>query len=185
MLLIGGWTIAAALQPAHFDPVTQTISALAARGAADRWVMTLALAGVGACYVTTALALRRAALPGRLLLVAGGIATIVVAANPLPAGGGGSLPHGLAAAAGFVAMATWPACGWRRTRQVPGSLGPAASAGAALVLLGLLGWFAAELWTEGAQIGLAERAIAAAEATWPLAVVLIVCWQQSRARGAA
>jgi hypothetical protein len=88
VLLIGGWTIAAGLQPGHFDPVTGTIRALAAHGAADRWVMTLALAALGACYAVTGLALRSAARPGRLLLMAGGVATVVVAANPLPAGAG-------------------------------------------------------------------------------------------------
>src|SRR5690348_16883875 len=61
VLLIGGWTVAARLQPGSFNPVTDTISALAARDAADRWVMTSALAAVGACYVATGLALRPAA----------------------------------------------------------------------------------------------------------------------------
>jgi Protein of unknown function (DUF998) len=174
VLMIGGWTLAAALQPGHFDPVTQTISALAAHGAADSWVMTLALASLGLCHVTTGLALRPAALSARLLLMAGGVATMVVAANPLPAAGGGSLPHGLAAGAGFVALAAWPAGGWQRGGEVPGSVRPAAvSAGAALALLGLLGWFAVELWTGGGQIGLSERVLAGAQALCPLAVVLI------------
>ncbi len=119
VLLIGGWTIAAGLQPDHFDPVTGTISALAAHGATDRWVMTLALAALGACYAVTGLALRPAARPGRLLLVAGGVATVVVAANPLPAGGGSSLPHGLAAGVAFVALVIWPAAAWRRPSSVP------------------------------------------------------------------
>ena len=47
VLMIGGWTVAAALQPGSFDQVTGTISALAGYGATDRWVMTLGLAGVG------------------------------------------------------------------------------------------------------------------------------------------
>ncbi|MGO9054087.1 MAG: DUF998 domain-containing protein, partial [Streptosporangiaceae bacterium] len=63
VLLVGGWTVAARLQPGSFNAVASTISSLAARGAADRWVMTLALAGAGACYVVTGLALRSAALP--------------------------------------------------------------------------------------------------------------------------
>jgi hypothetical protein len=182
--MIGGWTVAAALQPGHFDPVSQTISSLAAYGAADRWVMTLALVGLGACYLTTGLALRPAALPGRLLLMAGGIATAVVAASPLPAGGGGSLSHGLAAGAGFVALAIWPAGGRRRGPAVPVTLRPAVCAIAALILLGLLGWFAAELWTGGGLTGLAERAVAGAQAIWPLAVSLNARWQRPRARTA-
>jgi hypothetical protein len=53
VLLVGGWTVAAGLQPGSFNAVAGTISSLAAEGAADRWVMTLALAGTGACYVMT------------------------------------------------------------------------------------------------------------------------------------
>jgi hypothetical membrane protein len=182
VLVIGGWTVAAALQPDHFDPVRQTISALAAYGAADRWVMTLALAGLGVCHVTTGLALRPAVWPGRLMLMAGGVATAVVAAIPLPAAGGGSLPHGLAAGIGFTALAIWPACGARRGPFVPASLRPAAAVGATLGLLGLLGWFAAELWTGGGQVGLAERVAAGAESIWPLLVVLDARWHQPRGR---
>jgi hypothetical protein len=59
VLLIGGWTVAAGRQSGGFDPVVETISALAAHGADDRWLMTTALAGLGACHLTTALALRR------------------------------------------------------------------------------------------------------------------------------
>jgi hypothetical protein len=192
VLLIGGWTIAAGLQPGHFDPVTGTISALAAHGAADRWVMTLALAALGACYAVTGLALRPAARPGRLLLMAGGVATVVVAANPLPAGGGSSLPHGLAAGVAFVALAIWPAGAWRRpspvlaqpvpASPVPAILRPAVAAGAVLILAGLLTWFAVELWGSGDQVGLSERVLAGAESIWPLAVALIACWQLSQAR---
>ncbi len=56
VLLIGGWTVAAGLQP-QFDPVADTVSALAAIGATDRWVMSGVFVLVGACYIVTALAL--------------------------------------------------------------------------------------------------------------------------------
>jgi len=172
VLMIGGWTVAAALQPGSFDQVTGTISALAGHGAADRWVMTLALAGVGACHVSTGLALRPAAAPGRLFLMAGGVATLLVAASPLPAGGGGSVRHTLAAAAGFITLATWPVLSARREPAVPRSLRPAGSAAAAAALAALLVWFGAELNLGGGQVGLSERALAGAESLWPLAVVL-------------
>jgi uncharacterized protein DUF998 len=70
VLLVGGWTIAAAQQPHGYDPVRDTISALAAQGAADRWIMTSALAGVGACYVVTAAGLRPARAAGRVVFAA-------------------------------------------------------------------------------------------------------------------
>ena len=172
LLLVGGWSLAAGLQPGSFDAVADTISSLAAVGAADRWVMTLALAGVGACYVITGLALRPAAAAGRLLLMSGGVATMLVAAFPETAGDGGSLPHTFWAAAGFVALAVWPLAARRRGSLGPVWLRPGACAVAAGVLLGLLVWFGAELIGGGRQVGLAERVLAGAEAVWPLAVVL-------------
>jgi hypothetical membrane protein len=182
VLLVGGWTLAAGLQPGAFDAVTGTISSLAAVGAADRWVMTLALAGVGACYVITGVALRPATPAGRLVLMAGGVATALVAVFPETAGDGGSLPHTVWAAVGFVALALWPLAARGRGSLVPAWLRPGACAGAAGVLLGLLVWFGAELIGGGRQVGLAERVLAGAEAVWPLAVVLACCARQSRAR---
>ena len=172
VLLIGGWTLAAALQPGNFDQVTGTISALAAHGAADRWVMTLGFLGVGACYVVTALALRPVALPGRILLMAGGLALALVAASPLPGGGGGSVRHTAAAAISFITLATWPVAGARPAPSAPWVLRRWGRAGSATVLLALLVWFGVELNTAGGPVGLAERVLAAAETLWPLAVVL-------------
>ncbi|MGV1037397.1 MAG: DUF998 domain-containing protein [Candidatus Nanopelagicales bacterium] len=116
VLLIGGWTLAAQLQPAGFDSATDTISALAGLGATDRWVMTTALLGLGACHVTTASGLPAAAPAGRVLLAIGGIATMAVAALPLPAVGS-SAAHTTAAGIAFVALSAWPLVAWRRSRS--------------------------------------------------------------------
>src|SRR5581483_2070313 len=165
VLLIGGWTVAAALQPRPFNAVASTISSLAAVGAADRWVMTLALLAVGACDVVTGLALRPAALPGRLILIAGGMAGLLVAANPEPARGG-SPQHAFWATGGFLALAVWPVGARRRGPLVPFGLRPAVAAVATGVLFGLLAWFGAELIMRGAQIGLAERVLTGAHGAW-------------------
>src|SRR4029077_3550504 len=114
---------AARLQPRSFNAVTSTISALAADGAADRWVMTLVLLAVGVCDVVTGLALRPAATPGRLILIAGGMAGVLVAANPEPARGG-SLAHAFWATIGFIALTAWPLGGLRRGASGPGGLAP-------------------------------------------------------------
>lgn len=168
VLLIGGWQVAAARQPGGFDPVSQTISALAARGATDPWIMTSALAGVGVCHTITAVGLVGAAVPGRVLLAAGGLATIGVAVCPLPVSGE-SMGHVVAASAAFGALSLWPALAWRRGARP----GPAAMLGAAAGLLGMLAWFALELSGDGPRIGLSERVLAGAQALWPLAVVLL------------
>jgi hypothetical membrane protein len=181
VLLIGGWTVAAALQPRPFNAVASTISSLAAVGAADRWVMTLALLAVGACDVVTGLALRPAAMPGRLILIAGGMAGVLVAANPEPASGG-SPQHAFWATGGFLALAVWPVGARRRGPLVPFGLRPAVAAVATGVLFGLLAWFGAELIMRGTQIGLAERVLTGAQAAWPLAVVLTCLGGSSWAR---
>jgi hypothetical protein len=170
VLLVTGWTVAAGLQPRSFDPIAGTVSALAAVGAADRWVMSLAFAAAGACEVITGLALRPAAAPGRLILMAGGLAGLLVAANPEHAGG--SLAHACWAAVGFAALVAWPGGAWRRGPSVPWGLRPAVSALAVGLMLGLLAWFGAELVAGGGQIGLAERVMGVAQAGWPLVVVL-------------
>lgn len=169
VLLIGGWTAAAARQPGGFDPVSQTISALAAHGATDRWLMTAALAGTGVSYVVTALGLRDAAMPGRVVLGCGGLATVGVAAFPLSETGE-SAAHTVAASIAFVSVAAWPAVAGRRDADVPVGLRRPVARVAAAVLLGLVGWFAVAL--NGPRVGLAERVAAGAQALWPLAVVL-------------
>ncbi|MER6594606.1 DUF998 domain-containing protein, partial [Micromonospora purpureochromogenes] len=109
VLLVCGWTLAAARQPGGFDPVADTISALAARDARDRWIMTLGLLGLGLCHCLTAAGLRPPRPAGRLLLALGGIATLGVAAFPLPARQGSANAHGLIASVAFGALELWPA----------------------------------------------------------------------------
>jgi Protein of unknown function (DUF998) len=175
VLMVAGWTVAAGLQRS-FDPVADTVSALAAPGAADRWVMTLTFVVVGGCYFVTGLALRPAGTPGRLMLMAAAVAGALVAANPEHPGIRLPVPHMIWGAAGCAALVAWPVGAWRRGPSVPWGLRPVASAGATAVLLALFAWFAAELVTGGGQVGLAERVFGGAQALWPLAVVTSCCY---------
>jgi hypothetical protein len=52
-----------------------------------------------------------------------------------------------------------------------------------VVLFALLVWFAVDLVTGSAQVGLAERVMGGAQAAWPLAVVLSCRITSPRARG--
>jgi hypothetical protein len=183
MLLIGGWTLAARLQPGQFDQVSGTISALAADDAAHRWVMTSALVGVGAAHIGTALALRPASPLARWLIATGGVGTVLVAANPLPAGGGPAPEHAIAAGVAFVALSIWPALSWRRRSAGTGTPAPDAAPpipfrptvalAASGILVGVLGWFFTELLQDTDRVGLSERAAAGSQALWPLAAVLL------------
>ena len=152
-------------------PLANTVSVLAAVGAADRWAMTLTFALVGLCYIVTGIALRPAGPAGRLILAVGAAAGTLVTVNPQPAEGG-SFSHAVWASAGFVALAVWPAGAWRRGSLVPWGLRPAVCLGAVAVLVVLLAWFCAEVVTGAGHAGLAELVLGLAQAVWPLAVVL-------------
>jgi hypothetical protein len=178
VLMVGGWTAAAGLQPHSYNAIAETVSSLAAVGAHDRWVMTLTFLVVAACDVVTGLALRPARAPGRLILMAAAVAGLLVAANPEQPGTNYPLPHIIFGAAGCAALVAWPAAAWRRGPSVPWGLRPVVSAGAVAVLLVLLAWFGTELITAGGQAGLAERIFGAGQ-VWPLAVV-VSCRQAAR-----
>ena len=161
VLLIGGWTLAASLQPAGFDQVSGTISDLAGLAATDRWLMTAALVGVGASHVTTALGLHPADRLGRAALALAGVATIAVAAVPVT-GSDTPTAHTIAAGTSFLALTVFPTLAARSARNTPALLRPAAGVLATATLAIGLGWFAIELSTGGPRVGLSERVSAGA-----------------------
>jgi hypothetical membrane protein len=180
VLLIGGWTVAAARQQGGFDPVQLTISDLAGLGADDRWLMTGALAGLGLCHLTTAAALGDAATAGRVVLAGGGLATVLVAVFPLPADRSGSLPHTVVASAAFLALSVWPALAARRDTVGP-LLRPLPAVTATAALVGCLTWFGVQLRADDA-VGLAERVTAGLQSLWPLAVTTTLALAARRPR---
>jgi hypothetical membrane protein len=132
--------------------------------------MNGALIGVGLCYALVAVGLGPARKGGRVVLAGGGVATLLVAAFPLPVHG--SAPaHAIAATVAFVALGSWPVLA-SRSPAAATLLTRTSSWMATAVLLGLLAWFALDL--HGGERGLAERVVASAQATWPLLVVLDV-----------
>ena len=172
VFLIGGWTLAASLQPESFDPVRQSVSSLARQGAADRWVMTATFIVVAICFIVTALALRPAARPGRLVLVAAALAGMLVAASPAATPPSFSLAHALWSTLGFALLAAWPLAALQSGPGVPWALRPTASVGAVAAIVLLTAWFLLELMSGGHELGLAERTVGIAQALWPLLVVV-------------
>jgi hypothetical membrane protein len=168
VLLIGGFFVATALQPASYNPVRDTISELAAQGATNSWVMTSALVGLGFCYLLAALGLQPARRAGRVLLAGGGVATLLIAVFRQPHHGY-SLPHELAVIAAALTCCTWPVFASRRLHPAL-LMTRTPSIAAAGVSLGLAAWYALE--SHGALLGLAERCAAAAPPLWLLAVVV-------------
>jgi hypothetical membrane protein len=167
--MIGGWSVAAARQPPGYSPARQTISALAAHGAHDRWVMTAGLAVVGVCHLMTASGLRSAHAAGRALLALGGAATIAVAALPQPLLSS-SPGHTLAAGVAFVALSLWPVAA-HTSRGSSTVLRLPASATATVVSVALLVVFFLELHG-GHQVGTAERLLASGQSLWPIVVTV-------------
>ena len=157
--LIGGGEWAAAVQPDGYSRARDSISALAAQGASDRWIMTTALSLVGISYLLTAIGLTGARTSGRWLLALGGAATVLVAASPQP-----HPLHVPAAGIAFVALALWPVA----SRLPTGWTAAAVSA----VTVVLLIWFAMQLG--GPWLGTTERAVAWTEACWPVVCVLVI-----------
>jgi hypothetical membrane protein len=151
VVLVGGFTLGAARQPAHYSSWRDTISALAGRGATDRWVMTIAFALLGLCHLVTAWGLRRS------LLALGGVATALLAVAPLPAHGSSGVHVALATVA-LVSLAAWPLTGDRVERR------------AGVGLLAVLALFFLALQAAVA-VGLAERVVTVAQALWPIVAV--------------
>ncbi|MGW0435109.1 DUF998 domain-containing protein [Micromonospora sp. NPDC003197] len=178
VLLFAGWTVAGERQPDGYNGVNDTISELAANGAADRWIMNVTLLAVGLCYVVTAAGLRPVPVTGRAILAIGGIATMLVTLFPQPEAGP-SDAHGVTASIACLSVAIWPAGAVLvgRPTGVPVSslvwaLRPPVALAVTGFLLVLVGWFALELQSRGSWIGLSERIAAGTQACWPTVVVL-------------
>jgi hypothetical protein len=130
--------------------------------------MTAALLVVGVCYMVTGAGLQPARGAGRVALMGGGVATVMVAAFPQPVQGNG-VSHTIAATIAFSALAVWPVLAARRRSGTP-VLSVAAAVSATVVMVGFLAWFTLEL--HGSHRGIAERAAALAEVAWPLVVAV-------------
>jgi hypothetical protein len=134
--------------------------------------VTLIFVIVGACDIVAGLALRPARIAGRLILMAGGIAGILVAVSPVHLGDGAPVSHIVWAVAGLAALAVWPAAASYRDPAMPWVLRPAVSAWVTVLHLALVAWFGLELITSAGQAGLAERVLGEAQAIWPFVVIM-------------
>lgn len=169
-VMIGSWTISAAMQD-EYDPVRETISWLATSAAVAPAVGACGFAVTGIAHMVTAAGLRAAPPMGRVVLGAGGLATVGIALAPVDRS---PRAHWAAATVALVSLSTWPAAA--RGAGGVGTLAPRSGLLATTGLVGMLAWFTLELHhvtpDDGATTGLAERAVACAGALWPLVVVV-------------
>jgi hypothetical protein len=171
VVLVGGWLMAGALQPASYSPVRETISVLAGHSGTDRWVMTAALALVGGCQIATGAGLAGARTPARILLILAGLATLGIAATPEPATGPTSR-HLAFAVSSIVTTAFWPVFVARRAPVRPWILSVCGCATVTVIFAGLSGWLLLVARDGGADLGLVERLTSAVLGLFPLVVVL-------------
>ncbi|MEU4690443.1 DUF998 domain-containing protein [Actinoplanes sp. NPDC023714] len=155
-VVAGGWA-----QPAPFDWIERSVSAMAALDARHRYLTTAAMAGAGVIHVLVALGVTAMAVSGRALLALAGLFLLLAAAFPLPAGGGWSIAHAVFAGLAAAAMASWPAAAGRSS-----PFGAAAGPWVTVALFVLLGWYLVEVAVGGDLGGIAERAALAAELLW-------------------
>ena len=182
IFFIGGTLIAEALWP-EFDPVRQTISELAAGDAPTRVFMTIMFALTGVCHLITATFAVGIGRLGRIALGLAGVATLGVAAFPLPTVATTSDAHRVAAIIGFVLLAVWPALGMRRGAEYPWLIRPVGALLGTALMAAVCFWFLA-VWSspETGYVGVVERAAANLESLWPALVVAALAMRQRRDR---
>src|SRR5699024_9267629 len=116
-VLVGTATGARALHGPGYDPVRQTLSALAETPPYG-WVMTAGFVTAALCYILTGLGLRTLARPARITIVVAGLAGLVVAATREDPAAAVSVHQG-AVAVGGVALVLWPLLAVSRAPGAP------------------------------------------------------------------
>jgi Protein of unknown function (DUF998) len=171
VVLVGGWLIAGALQPASYSPMGQTISVLAGQSGTDRWVMTAALLLVGGCQIATGAGLTAVRLPARVLLVLTGLSTVGIAATPEPATG--PTPRHLAFAVScVVTTAVWPVLVARRGPAQSWILGVYGCATVTALFAGLSCWLLIAARAGAGDLGMVERLTSAAQGVFPVVIAV-------------
>lgn len=166
-VLIGAATAVGMIRQSAYDPMGQTMSALASTGD-SAWVMTAGFVASAVCQILTSAGLRGLKWAARAALAVAGCCGLAVAA--FPSGPGTTAPaHLLATAAGLILLALWPVLAISTT-------GPAVcrvrvAIAATLVMSTLLAWVYYETQA-GVDLGLAERFAVVGEMLWPLVVAI-------------
>jgi hypothetical protein len=166
--LLATATVAAQLQTSAYDPISQTMSVLAATGS-GAMVMTAGFIMTAACQIVTAAGLYVLSPVPRIVLAFVGCCGLAVAALPV------SLhqcvaPHLLAAAMGTGMLSLWPVLAMSGAASTPAACRRCWAISASIIFAASLAWVCYEA-NQGMLLGLAERVAVIGETFWPLAVV--------------
>jgi hypothetical protein len=167
--LLATTTVAAELYTSPYDPISQTMSVLAATGS-GAMVMTAGFIVTAACQIVTAAGLYVLSAIPRIVLAFAGCCGLAVAALPV------SLqqcvaPHLLAAGMGTGMLALWPVLAMSAAASAPAACRRCWAISASIIFAALLAWVCYEA-NHGMLLGLAERVAVIGETFWPLAVVV-------------
>lgn len=168
VVLLASAGIARSVRIESYNPVSETLSALAADGRGE-WVMTAGLAISAGCQIVTAVGLRVLPLLPRAALALAGCCGLAVAA--LPDRLGTATAHIAATGLGATLLAIWPLLTVPWARPISRSRRVRWAVAASVILAALLSWMCYDAW-RGVHLGLSERSAATAEMLWPLVVVI-------------
>lgn len=168
-----GWVIAGALW-AEYNPVSQTISDLAAPESPVKWIMSGFFIFGGVLTLIVSVSARTLALPGRIALFLSAIATFGLTIFPTPLIGY-SVMHRVFAISSFALSAFWPILAMRFRKDAPWIIRPAASIIGTTLQLALAVWFLSS-WTdpETSNVGVWERVVTVSQALYGSIVVITI-----------
>ena len=168
-----GWTIAGSLWDGY-NPITQTISDLAANESPVKWIMSSFFVLGGVLTLIASVYAKTLALPGRIALFVSAICTFGLTIFPTPLIGY-SLMHRIFAISSFVLSAGWPILAMRIRKDAPWIIRPTASIIGTALQAGLALWFLST-WTDpNAQaVGVWERVVAVSQALYVSVVVVTI-----------
>jgi hypothetical membrane protein len=176
-----GWSIAGALW-AEYDPVTKTISDLAAFESPVKWIMSSFFIFGGVLTLIASVSARTLALPGRIALFLSAIATFGLTIFPTPLVGY-SLEHRIFAIASFALSAFWPILAMRFRKDAPWIIRPTASIIGTALQAALAVWFLST-WTDPAatNVGVWERVVTVSQALYASVVIITIYLGAKRGR---
>jgi hypothetical membrane protein len=168
-----GWVIAGALW-AEYNPVTQTISDLAAPESPVNWIMSGFFIFGGVLTLIVSVSARTLAVPGRIALFLSAIATFGLTFFPTPLVGY-SVMHRVFAISSFALSAFWPILAMRFRKDAPWIIRPIASIIGTVLQLALAVWFLSS-WTdpETTNVGVWERVVTVSQALYGSIVVITI-----------
>lgn len=179
---VAGWVIAGALWESY-NPVTQTISDLAANESPVKLIMSSFFVFGGILTLVVSVSARTLALPGRVALFLSAICTFGLTVFPTPLIGY-SVPHRIFAISSFALSAGWPILAMRFRKDAPWIIRPTASIIGTILQVALAIWFLSS-WTDPAttNVGVWERVVSVSQALYASVVVLTIYSGSKRKTG--